>query len=327
LVDLNGDDQIDILSGSYSRMGQPMAGLFQVLWGQPDGSFKEAEPLADPEGEPLVIPAGADAQQQGGVSLETICTRPTAVDWDGDGDLDLVVGNFGGTFYVFAGEGKGSFLPEPTQLTTDGQPLAIAGHHSDPFLVDWDGDGDLDLLSGSSQGGVQWAENVAASGNPPELTSFEPLIPAGSGIDYGQLLEEKDLTGPTSSTRIWVDDVNGDGKLDVLVGDSVTLTSPAKGLTVEEYQARHAAWQEKLQAASQRMAAAMQAQPPGGGDDAQDESEGVGGWFRSLFGGDSEQSEKSELEQAQQEMSELYQQQSEFMTSDMTGYVWLYLQK
>ena len=40
---------------------------------------------------------------------ENICTRPFAVDWDGDGHLDLVVGNFAGTFYWFKGEGKGKF--------------------------------------------------------------------------------------------------------------------------------------------------------------------------------------------------------------------------
>src|SRR5688572_31256723 len=30
-----------------------------------------------------------------------------------------------------------------------------------------------------------------------------------------------------SNTRVWVDDVNADGKLDLLVGDLVTLVSPA----------------------------------------------------------------------------------------------------
>ena len=44
-MDLNDDGYGDILSGSYSRMGRPMAGLFQVLWGQSDGTFKKAEEL------------------------------------------------------------------------------------------------------------------------------------------------------------------------------------------------------------------------------------------------------------------------------------------
>ena len=44
---------------------------------------------------------------------ENICTRPFAVDWDADGQLDLVVGNFAGTFYWFKGKGRASSSPSP----------------------------------------------------------------------------------------------------------------------------------------------------------------------------------------------------------------------
>ncbi len=50
-----------------------------------------------------------------------------AVDWDGDNDLDLVVGNFSGTFYYFLGEGQGRFPPKPEQIMTDNGPLKIDG--------------------------------------------------------------------------------------------------------------------------------------------------------------------------------------------------------
>ncbi|NJN14803.1 MAG: hypothetical protein HC813_04155 [Planctomycetes bacterium] len=39
-MDLNGDGNIDILSGSYSRQDRDMAGLFQVLWGREDGTSR-----------------------------------------------------------------------------------------------------------------------------------------------------------------------------------------------------------------------------------------------------------------------------------------------
>ena len=56
-MDLDGDGRRDILSGSYSRMEQAMAGLFQVLYGKADGTFRRAEVLKGTDGEPLIIPA------------------------------------------------------------------------------------------------------------------------------------------------------------------------------------------------------------------------------------------------------------------------------
>jgi FG-GAP-like repeat len=287
-VDIDGDGHLDILSGSYSRMDKDMAGLFQVLYGKGDGTFRKATVLNGTDGKPLIIPT-KDRDQL----TDKICTRPFAVDWDGDGHLDLVVGNFAGTFYWFKGEGKGRFRPTPELIKAGGEPLRIPGAHSDPFVIDWDGDGDLDLLSGSSDGGVYWAENVAGKGKVPEFKPFRPLIKPAPPHTDGQLLSEKDLTGPTHATRIWVDDVNGDGKLDILVGDSVTLVSPAKGVSAEEFTKRHAAWKEEFKAASAALSSAT---------------------------GDGRA-------KASAEYNQVYGRRAEFMHEEMTGFVWLYLQK
>ncbi len=172
-----------------------MAGLFQVLWGQPDGTLKKAETLTGTDEEPLIIPV-ADEKDINGI-VENICTRPTAVDWDGDGDLDLVVGNFAGGFYLFTGEGQGKFQPKPELIKTgDDEPLKIDGAHSDPFIVDWDRDGDLDLLSGSSEGGVFWAENKADGKGTPKLEPFQTLIKSAQNVEYGKPLSEQDTGRP-----------------------------------------------------------------------------------------------------------------------------------
>jgi FG-GAP-like repeat len=288
-VDLDGDGQRDILSGSYSRQDESMAGLFQLLRGQQDGRFKTAEPLNGTDGKPLIIPV------EGENWIENICTRPFAADWDGDGNLDLVVGNFSGTFYLFKGQGKGKFAPVPEQIRVGDQQLKIAGHHSDPFVIDWDGDGDLDLLSGSSEGGVQWAENRAGRGKPPRLERFRSLIEHGPQFEFGQVLREKELKGPAGATRIWVDDVNSDGKLDLLVGDLVTLISPADKVGDDEFKQKFADWQKSLNEVSKLL------NSPTAGDEKRND--------------------------AQQRLQELYNKRSKFMKEDRTGFVWLYLQK
>jgi hypothetical protein len=288
-VDIDGDGHLDILSGSYSRMDKDMAGLFHVMYGKGDGTFRKAEVLKGTDGKPLIIPADGERQLP-----EKICTRPFAVDWDVDGHLDLVVGNFAGTFYWFKGQGKGKFLPKPEQIKAGGAPLRINGVHSDPFVIDLDGDGSLDLVSGSSNGGVYWARNKAGKGQMPDLEPFRPLIKPGPPVKPGQLLRESDLTGPTHATRVWVADVNGDGKLDLLVGDCVTLVSPAKGVSEDEFKTKYAAWDKDFQAAQAALSSARDDQA---------------------------------RQKANQEFLRVYGQRTAFMHEEMTGFVWLYLQK
>ncbi len=270
-------------------MQQDMAGLFQVLHGKADGSFRQAEVLNGTDGQPLIIPISGRDQM-----TENICTRPFAIDWDGDGRLDLVVGNFAGTFYWFKGQGKGKFAPVPEQIKAGDSALRIVGAHSDPFVIDWDGDGDLDILSGSSNGGVQWAENHGGKGKSPELKPLQSLIPPAQPIEQGRPPGEDDLTGPMHATRAWVDDVNSDGKLDLLVGDSVTLMSPVNG-HAQDFKKKFAEWQAANQAAMAALGSA--------GNDA------------------------SAQAKARTEYNNVYNRRTEFMHEEMTGFVWLYLKK
>jgi hypothetical protein len=290
-VDLDGDGRRDILSGSYCRQEQKKngPGMFQVLYGKEDGTLRRAEVLKGTNDEPLVIPP------KGEPTGENTCTRPFAVDWDGDGHLDLVVGNFAGTFFLFKGQGRGKFLPVPAPINANGQPLKVDGYHSDPFVVDWDGDGDLDVLSGSYWGGVQWAENRAGTGKPPQLKPFRSLIRRAPWLEAGQILRDTDLKGPLGNTRIWVDDVNSDGKLDILVGDMVPLVSPADNVTDDEFNRKLAHWQKSLTEASKKRASA--------GNDPKKQEEAYGRY------------------------NTLYNRRSEFMKEDTTGFVWLYLRK
>jgi hypothetical protein len=301
-VDLNGDGNIDILSGSYSRMGSDMAGLFQVLWGTEKGTFKKAEPLKGTDGEPLILRGPKPKKiwwftvSKDDSATDSICTRPTAVDLNGDGKLDIVSGNFSGSFGFFPGEGKGRFAPKPTMLTTgQGDKIRVASH-SDPFFVDWDADGDLDLVSGSAHGGVFLCTNQG-SAKEPQFTQPAELVPAFGYGDRPIRLGDAHLKGPQTDTRVWVDDINGDGKLDLLVGDAVTLNHAVGGLDEKTVLAKFADWKKKrdkeLQAARGT----------------------VGKWT------------EAQRKKYQETSSRLEKERETFMREESTGFVWVFYQK
>ncbi|MFH1569401.1 MAG: VCBS repeat-containing protein [Gemmatimonadota bacterium] len=78
-----------------------------------------------------------------------------AVDWDGDGRLDLLY-NTAGTGHIYLLRNVGSsqqpvFAP-PRQLKCYGQPIAFTIHGPNAWPGDWDGDGHPDLL-----GCVEWS--------------------------------------------------------------------------------------------------------------------------------------------------------------------------
>uniref|UniRef100_UPI0034DE83AA beta strand repeat-containing protein n=1 Tax=Candidatus Thiodubiliella endoseptemdiera TaxID=2738886 RepID=UPI0034DE83AA len=133
-------------------------------------------------------------------------SAPTLADIDGDGDLDLVVGENNGTLKYYQNTGTTS-NPAYEAKTGDDNPFngIDVGHHSKPTLADIDGDGDLDLVVGEFNGTLKYYQNTGTTSNPAYEAKTGGSNPF-NGIDVGYF-----------STPLV--DIDGDGDLDLVVGE------------------------------------------------------------------------------------------------------------
>ena len=125
-------------------------------------------------------------------------TAPTLGDLDGDGDLDLLVGESSGTVNHF--ENVGTRLRPEFELVTEDFAGIHVGRRSAPVLRDLDGDGLLDLLVGSEERGVHVYRNVGTPTAPEFVPDGTLPIP---------------VTGLTAPT---LGDLDRDGTDDLILG-------------------------------------------------------------------------------------------------------------
>uniref|UniRef100_UPI0034DFC8E7 FG-GAP-like repeat-containing protein n=2 Tax=Gammaproteobacteria TaxID=1236 RepID=UPI0034DFC8E7 len=135
-------------------------------------------------------------------------SAPTLVDIDGDGDLDLVVGEVGGTLKYYQNTGTTS-NPAYEAKTGDSNPFngIDVGNAASPILADIDGDGDLDLVMGEDNGTLKYYQNTGTTSNPAYEAKTGDENPF-NGIDVGR------------SSKPTLADIDGDGDLDLVVGES-----------------------------------------------------------------------------------------------------------
>jgi len=185
--------------------------LKDLLVGQADGTVKiflntgtDENPTFD--GGTLVQWGQPGAKQNINVGGRA---TPTVVDWNSDGKKDLVVGALDGKINIFLNGGTDT-APDfftRTWAQADGSSLVVPSQRSSPVILDLDGDGKKDILTGNTNGELLFYSNVATDIGP----AFSGYVRVDSnGVPI-------DLSG-TPRSRPFVCDWTGDGYLDVLIG-------------------------------------------------------------------------------------------------------------
>lgn len=315
---------MDIISGSWP-------GEIFFFKGGPDRSFAAPEMLKYKDGEIINIGGGITEQPDGeilirgnakfeqtdegtfvdyhGKRIESTPDKLVAVtgsasavhvtDWDGDGDFDLIVGTIRGKVCLIPNEGtleSYSFSKE--------QEIASVSSRAGPFTSDWDGDGDLDLLVGADDGSVSLFENTG-SATSPKLASAVKLVPPVERITSTQA--PKDVRRGSRS-KICVADWNGDGRLDLLVGD-FAMQKPDLPEPTPEEKAEHDRIRKELEPIQQRFGELIQ-----------------------KMRGPSRIKAKEEMEKIQKEMQDVSNRMLELRSKlpveyERHGWVWLFLRK
>ncbi len=233
---------------------------------------------------------------------------------------------------LYLNQGKLKFDQGRT-LTAAGQPI-VAGDGG-PNLVDWNGDGILDLVLGDDTGNVQFFEGTARG-----ATNFKApvyLIPQVKQSE-GWTPIKRDPKSPIGFSakrpgvrvKPYVADWNGDGKLDLLVGDFIQIAGIEPKLTHaqvkqrDQYRKQLAELQNGLMA---RYEAAMQhaEKTTGLKNDGKLTKEQQDRWFAAY----------AEFLDKDPKFEEGSKKTQELMTKlrplekddDATGFVWVYLRK
>ncbi|MFT5291591.1 MAG: hypothetical protein ACI8QS_003313 [Planctomycetota bacterium] len=229
-VDMNDDGFKDILVGSFS--GAP-----QWLEGSEYG-YLAPKAVVDKDGEEILIKAfwnipekkWDDSERSG---TDGHCTSSSAIDWDGDGDFDLLLGDYyGGRMYLRINEGSAkepAFATTNTPVQAGGQPLVVDGKLAAPCVVDWDEDGILDLLISTGDGGLYFFRNTGSTTDTRFAEKRMLIAPKKSPFAGGEVTTGPLPLAPDTSFHVQPCDYDGDGDLDLLIGGRSAWMSTREG--------------------------------------------------------------------------------------------------
>lgn len=163
--------------------------------------------------------------ERGGALYTGTLGVPEVVDWDGDGKLDIVVGNSEGRIQLFRNTGTNaqpafSSFAEP--LLCDGEPVCIRPGYLGvqgpfeavwgymcPSIFDWNGDGHPDIVFSNAMGKLEVMLNTGA---PSGMELRRPYALCEDGLEIKGLWRVKPAVAEIGG-KVCVVNLDGEGAL------------------------------------------------------------------------------------------------------------------
>ncbi len=203
MADFDNDGDLDLICGEF---------VDRFTWFENTGTREN----------PVFAKGRFLKNKEGIISMDLEMMRPAAVDWNRDGNMDLLVGDEDGRIAFIENTGKtNDNMPEFKSLVFLKQEADLMkfGALVTPYSIDWDDDGDEDLICGNSAGYICFFENL--NGKETPQWSQPQLLRADGKIIRIMAGYNGSIQGPAERkwgyTVLSVEDWDGDGLKDVIV--------------------------------------------------------------------------------------------------------------
>ena len=205
IADFDGDGDQDLICGEF---------LDKLTYFENIGTREK----------PVYAPGRFLQNESGGViAMDLEMIVPVAVDWNKDGFTDLVVGQEDGRVALIENTGKVrkrmAVFKSPVYFQQEADDVKF-GVLVTPYSVDWDGDGDEDLICGNSAGYIGFIENLGLYNGRPRWAK-PVLLKSEDDVIRIQAGKNGSIQGPAEAkwgyTTVSVADWDGDGLKDLLV--------------------------------------------------------------------------------------------------------------
>lgn len=202
-ADFDGDGDLDLICGDF---------MDKFTWFENTGTREK----------PVYAAGKYLSNGKGTITMDLEMCIPVAIDWNKDGHVDLIVGDEDGRVAYVKNTGKKKngmpVFDSPVYFKQKGGDVKF-GALVTPFSVDWDNDGDEDLIAGNSAGYIAFIENKGGQAATPDWAAPVRLKADGKTIRI-QAGNNGSIQGPCEAkwgyTTLSVADWDGDGLLDIV---------------------------------------------------------------------------------------------------------------